>query len=1351
MKQTLSGGNIANVWWRITLALFLGHVAMGANADARPVAGQIDVQSIVSSDWPWLDDPRAGAAPSSAVALGSTGGWDGETPLGSLADGLIRYMAFDGELSIFAPTGLEGVVSFSRSTPAWTPDLRRHERNEPRYVPGSFGQGLLVEYGHTMAGRNQLSEALAAADSTDVFVPLGQAEITRAAGLEGANAVQLRTTAEDAGILIQDLEIPKSVDLTFSAYVKGIAGTRMSLVLQRDAPSASGTEPILSDWATNSIVLEGGWQRLTLNARDPKVKLASHQIPKAKRTVNLKLLLEKPGEVLLDALMLETHAGYGLRHGASTWVPGGKGRGGEIVRLAPLRDAESGTIAFWTQITGNMSWRCLLTIGDGTGWSPALRLDLRDQQTFSLVSRDKKACRKLRLPAPLQPGDWHNVAVTWEGGTRRLFLDGRELFVIRDAPSLRDAGSVIVGGVGNNFSPALRADAVFDEVACWQRALTADEVATLAARTEPLSEGIDNRLTLRDRESLSVFARDYRRRVWPLEVCNRSSKKIKRADLTWKIDDIVSGRIALPKIAAHSAVSVSVEWSPAVLLPGDYTIHFAVEGAKSSPGFSQPIEIVPARTPVDHAQVITWGGSGQKMADAGVTVAGLTGIPLPSSIDEATRSGLYSMTRISLQGKSSNPDDRMTDVAGTPHDVDQRAPEATLDREARMRETCDRLRNLPDIRFVIPNTEHLWVWGMDFRPATRTYVRDTFGLDLDRWLVTNGTKRVYGKVHPSGRLSARAGGVSIPEDGIIPLNQPFYAFHRWWHSDGPGNEIFLNDWIAERLRAAAPAIRTMAEPALRRPPVRAFRQQDIIEEWYYYGDPGVAMNVQEKLTAAARGSDSDICGMPQFLLKPGMAAPYRGIPTPDMFRETVWHCLARPLVGMTYWNLWGVLTPPKGDMTQAQIDAELKKRLGPDDTLDFKTVRGLITVKGEHSDIALKIPELADEVGRMHDAVVHPLAPLLSRWRNQPRQIAVLYSFAGDLFSEIRWPHGGGMNRAIRKLADPYDVLYDQDFEGNPDVLNSYRVLIIPQSPVLTEPAAQAIRTFIKDGGTVIVDHLFKADIQGVVRFDWRDAKSKHESLGQLAAALTARYGRPDHPQVVEGMTAAVEQRREAPGPAHEMLNCIESSIDPSIRMSAPNMHYNLLTVAGANYLMLVNDLRGPGRHYGHFGRVLEDGIAQDVTVDLKAELGAVAYELPGAERLAMIGTKDGQRLELSMPPAGGRVVMFVPRPIDRLELQLESSATVSPGDYVTLSGELLDTDGEHVPGVIPVTIEISRPDGTRDGFSRYDALVAGRGRWTFPIASNAPRGEWRFTVRELAGGHEASWTGTTEKEAVTP
>ena len=84
-------------------------------------------------------------------------------------------------------------------------------------------------------------------------------------------------------------------------------------------------------------------------------------------------------------------------------------------------------------------------------------------------------------------------------------------------------------------------------------------------------------------------------------------------------------------------------------------------------------------------------------------------------------------------------------------------------------------------------------------------------------------------------------------------------------------------------------------------------------------------------------------GMPQFLLKPGMAAPYAAIPTPHMFRETVWHCIARPLQHMMYWNLQGAYQQKKTHITQDEVDKRLSELLGPEDTLDYATVAKKIT------------------------------------------------------------------------------------------------------------------------------------------------------------------------------------------------------------------------------------------------------------------------------------------------------------------------------------------------------------------------------------------------------------------------
>ena len=51
--------------------------------------------------------------------------------------------------------------------------------------------------------------------------------------------------------------------------------------------------------------------------------------------------------------------------------------------------------------------------------------------------------------------------------------------------------------------------------------------------------------------------------------------------------------------------------------------------------------------------------------------------------------------------------------------------------------------------------------------------------------------------------------------------------------------------------------------------------------------------------------------MPQFLFKTGMAAPFNGLPTKDMFREAVYLVASRPMHVITFWNTGRALI--KGD------------------------------------------------------------------------------------------------------------------------------------------------------------------------------------------------------------------------------------------------------------------------------------------------------------------------------------------------------------------------------------------------------------------------------------------------------
>ena len=280
------------------------------------------------------------------------------------------------------------------------------------------------------------------------------------------------------------------------------------------------------------------------------------------------------------------------------------------------------------------------------------------------------------------------------------------------------------------------------------------------------------------------------------------------------------------------------------------------------------------------------------------------------------------------------------------------------------------------------------------------------------------------------------------------------------------------------------------------------------------------------MAAAARNTHSTVSGMPQFLFKPGMAAPYGGMPTPHLFRETVWCCITRPISNMTYWSLGPAVerSPRKENKTQDEIDKIFGKNP------DWKAVEKKVDRSGEYTSVFLWIPELRDEIARMHREVIHPLGALIPAWRNSPRRIAIFQSFAGQLYNNVRWPGNSPLLRAVKQHPLPYDVLYDQDFDGDAPVsLDGYDVVVISESPVLYKPALAPLAKFIARGGVVLVDDMFAAKLPGVTQLKWQGVTEDDPLMKELEASLLAKYKRGDHPLFVEAMQEAARDRQRDP------------------------------------------------------------------------------------------------------------------------------------------------------------------------------------------------------------------------------
>jgi len=558
----------------------------------------------------------------------------------------------------------------------------------------------------------------------------------------------------------------------------------------------------------------------------------------------------------------------------------------------------------------------------------------------------------------------------------------------------------------------------------------------------------------------------------------------------------------------------------------------------------------------------------------------------------------------------------------------------------------------------------------------------------------------------------------------------------------------LNQRISDAIRKVRPDILTIQEPILRRAAVRAFDRVDIAQEWFYYEDPMAAVTVQERLNAACRGTGLRPAGMPQFLLKAGGAAPYNSIPTADLYHETAWLCAMQPIRIFTYWN-FGVV--PSADFENAYSRCMTKQEIDeffgtPTPTWDEAKAK-----LAAEPDVARKLmpwtPELIETFTRFHTEEIGPLGGLIPRWRNRPRRIAILRSFASQIFREVRWPRNTWLENCAVYGGVPFDVLYDSDFETDADPLAGYRMLIVSRAVCLTRPAFRWICEFSKRGGTVVVDPETLVEIPGAIRLEPTQSLDQfREALAEKEKALQNEGVAVDSPRYVEAMSRWAMEDGAPDGVEPAFLDLVDKSVASEARSRTMNTWLNVLEAEGANYVAVVNNLRTLGPMYGHFGKVREKGVPQIAQVVFDPALGGVAYDLIRHQQIA-VSVQDGKaELTVDVPGAGGRLLMLLDRPIASLRVAAEVGDARwgdQTGREIHIAATLSDAEGRPVEGLIPATITSTRPDGGRSDYSRHAVFRRGRLDHRFPVAVNAPHGEWRITVLERA-------TGKTQETVLT-
>ncbi|MBN2310292.1 MAG: LamG domain-containing protein, partial [Candidatus Hydrogenedentes bacterium] len=312
-------------------------------------------------------------------------------------------------------------------------------------------------------------------------------------------------------------------------------------------------------------------------------------------------------------------------------------------------------------------------------------------------------------------------------------------------------------------------------------------------------------------------------------------------------------------------------------------------------------------------------------------------------------------------------------------------------------------------------------------------------------------------VSKSGLSYTRIDG--FPMNRIVPDDDAVLTFYKWFWKVGDGWNA-LHTQVHKGLKSTGrDDLWTFFDPAVRVPSIwGSGGGVDYLNQWTYsYPDPIKMGQATDEMMAMVEGGPphQQVMKMTQIIwYRSGTApelpkdesqyAPWeKEIPdarfitiAPDHLREAFWSKIARPIRGIMYHG-WGSLVP------------------------------------ASHRGYRFTNPETSTVLTELIRDVVRPLGPTLLQVPDRKSDVALLESFASQVFAGRGTRGWGGSWEADMHLVLQWAglqprILYDETVLR--DGLDDCRVLAMPCCDVLTEKVYDTIAAFQRRGGLIIAD-----------------------------------------------------------------------------------------------------------------------------------------------------------------------------------------------------------------------------------------------------------------------------------------
>jgi hypothetical protein len=552
--------------------------------------------------------------------------------------------------------------------------------------------------------------------------------------------------------------------------------------------------------------------------------------------------------------------------------------------------------------------------------------------------------------------------------------------------------------------------------------------------------------------------------------------------------------------------------------------------------------------------------------------------------------------------------------------------------------------------------------------------------------------------------------------GVIADEAPEYLYAKYFFKHGDGF-VVTNKTMAGVIHRYRPDMKVITDPLRLCSIYGRFDGADIVSSWTYTNPDPKATLFIETLLAEARPDNKDVI-------------------------HTV-----------TLWNYAGSLVPSGKD------------RFARDKTLRMETDRFLenawinfsrgpkgigtyfgspIEVFFENGDPFIFSPETEKAIGYFANNVMAPFGEMARKTVAVPRRAAILDSFASRVYGVSPRPYNHYQNYYIYNFYTvlnmahiPADVLFDETVVERG--LDGYELLVLPNCDTLPESVYKKILEFARKGGIVVADQYLRADIPGVIRFDfdftYRSRVNANANARGVDFAVKddTSFRKDSDEKQLAGITAE-EDQKTLEAYAGKIREVLDPKIVRDVDCSSPRLLLNMREYDGVRYLFIVNDHRTYGERVGKYKSMLEKGLPEKAEFTIRNPgFEPVIYELTNPRRIACRKSSDGNyRFELDVPAAGGCIVAIYQAGLE--PVRIEVPPDIKRGICSFMKVSLGNTDG-----LQPLKITLADPEGCRNEFSGYYLAEKGAYSLEFMPAVNEPSGNWLIEISDLTSGSIAS------------